>query len=169
MPRIAEQVLPVTGGVDTHAGVHVAAAVDQVGRVLGTLWGSKTLPLVLSWAFRRPDPTPGRPGRPHQRIRSPGPVADEEPEVRGAVAGIHQKIADLLGGPRAVRVRGGAEDMDVAAGGLYREEAVQALKGHRAVHVKKAGGEHRRGLRVQELPPRRVGVPFRRRRDPPGP
>ncbi len=63
MPRIAEQVLPVTGGVDTHAGVHVAAAVDQVGRVLGTLWGSKTLPLVLSWAFRRPDPTPGRPGR----------------------------------------------------------------------------------------------------------
>ena len=36
MPRIAEQVLPVTGGVDTHADVHVAAAVDQVGRVLGT-------------------------------------------------------------------------------------------------------------------------------------
>ena len=27
---------PVTGGVDTHADVHVAAAVDQVGRVLGT-------------------------------------------------------------------------------------------------------------------------------------
>lgn len=36
MPRIAEQALPVTGGVDTHAEVHVAAAVDQVGRVLGT-------------------------------------------------------------------------------------------------------------------------------------
>jgi transposase len=36
MPRIAEQALPVTGGVDTHADVHVAAAVDQVGRVLGT-------------------------------------------------------------------------------------------------------------------------------------
>jgi transposase len=27
---------PVTGGVDTHADVHVAAVVDQVGRVLGT-------------------------------------------------------------------------------------------------------------------------------------
>jgi transposase len=27
---------PVTGGVDTHAGVHVAAVIDQVGRVLGT-------------------------------------------------------------------------------------------------------------------------------------
>jgi transposase len=36
MPRIAEPVVPVTGGVDTHAGVPVAAAVDQVGRVLGT-------------------------------------------------------------------------------------------------------------------------------------
>jgi transposase len=36
MPRIAEPVVPVTGGVDTHAEVHVAAAVDQVGRVLGT-------------------------------------------------------------------------------------------------------------------------------------
>jgi transposase len=27
---------PVTGGVDTHADAHVAAVVDQVGRVLGT-------------------------------------------------------------------------------------------------------------------------------------
>jgi transposase len=36
MPRMAEQGLPVTGGVDTHADVHVAAVVDQVGRVLGT-------------------------------------------------------------------------------------------------------------------------------------
>jgi transposase len=36
MPRIAEQAVPVTGGVDTHADVHVAAVVDQVGRVLGT-------------------------------------------------------------------------------------------------------------------------------------
>jgi transposase len=34
--RIAEQAGPVTGGVDTHADVHVAAVVDQVGRVLGT-------------------------------------------------------------------------------------------------------------------------------------
>ncbi len=36
MLRIAEPVLPVTGGVDTHADVHVAAAVDHVGQVLGT-------------------------------------------------------------------------------------------------------------------------------------
>jgi transposase len=36
MSRIAEQAMPVTGGVDTHAEVHVAAVVDRVGRVLGT-------------------------------------------------------------------------------------------------------------------------------------
>jgi hypothetical protein len=39
------------------------------------------------------------------------------------------------------------------------------LKGDRAVHVEEVGGEHRRGLRVQELPPGRVGVPLRRRKD----
>lgn len=26
----------VTGGVDTHVGVHVVAVIDEVGRVLGT-------------------------------------------------------------------------------------------------------------------------------------
>jgi transposase len=36
MPGIAEQAGPVTGGVDTHAGVHVAAVAGRVGRVLGT-------------------------------------------------------------------------------------------------------------------------------------
>ena len=36
MPRIAEQAGPVTGGVDTHADVHVAAVAGRVGRVLGT-------------------------------------------------------------------------------------------------------------------------------------
>jgi transposase len=36
VPSIAEQPHPVTGGVDTHAEIHVAAVVDQVGRVLGT-------------------------------------------------------------------------------------------------------------------------------------
>lgn len=36
MSRMAKITGPVTGGVDTHAEVHVAAAVDQAGRVLGT-------------------------------------------------------------------------------------------------------------------------------------
>ena len=36
----------------------------------------------------------------------PGPVADQEPEAGGAVTQVHQEVADLLNGPRAVRVRG---------------------------------------------------------------
>ncbi len=36
MPTIADAARLVTGGVDTHAEVHVAGMVDQVGRVLGT-------------------------------------------------------------------------------------------------------------------------------------
>ena len=36
MPRIADAERPVIGGVDTHADRHVAAVVNQVGRVLGT-------------------------------------------------------------------------------------------------------------------------------------
>jgi transposase len=36
LSRMAKTAGPVTGGVDTHADVHVAAVVDQVGRVLGT-------------------------------------------------------------------------------------------------------------------------------------
>jgi transposase len=36
LSRMAKIAGPVTGGVDTHAGMHVAAVADQVGRVLGT-------------------------------------------------------------------------------------------------------------------------------------
>jgi transposase len=36
LSRMAKTGGPVTGGVDTHADVHVAAVVDRVGRVLGT-------------------------------------------------------------------------------------------------------------------------------------
>ncbi len=72
----------------------------------------------------------------------PGTVADQEPEVRGVVAEVHQEIADLLGGPRPVRMSRDREDMDVAAADFDDEEAVRALEGH-AVHVEEAGGEHR--------------------------
>ena len=47
---IVETTRPVTGGVDTHADVHVAAAVDASGGVLGvasfptTLWVPNTRP-----------------------------------------------------------------------------------------------------------------------------
>jgi hypothetical protein len=44
----------------------------------------------------------------------PGAVADQEPEVRGAVTKVHQEIADLLRGPLAVRVGGDPQDAHVA-------------------------------------------------------
>ena len=91
----------------------------------------------------------------------PGPVADQEPEVGGPVAEVHQEIADLLGGPRPIRVCGDPEDVHVAGAGLDHEQAVQALEGNCAVDVEEAGGGHGRSLGVQELPPGRVGVPLR--------
>jgi hypothetical protein len=54
----------------------------------------------------------------------------------------------------------------VARAGLDDEEAVQAPEGHRAVDVKEVNGKNRGGLGIQELPPRCIGVPLRRRRDP---
>ena len=84
------------------------------------------------------------------------------PEVRGPATEVHQEIPDLLRGPRRVRVRGDSQDVYVAAAGLHHEQAVQALEGHRAIHVGEVGGEHRRGLRVEELPPARIGAPPRR-------
>jgi hypothetical protein len=47
-------------------------------------------------------------------------------------------------------------DVHVAGADLHDEQAVQALEGDGAVHVEEVGGEHRRGVRVQELPPRRA-------------
>ena len=85
----------------------------------------------------------------------PGPVTDQEPEARGAITQIHQEVADLLYSPRAVRLRADPEDVHVAAAGLHDE---QTMQGHRAVHVEEIGGEHRHGLRVQELPPLRHEV-----------
>jgi hypothetical protein len=55
--------------------------------------------------------------------------------------------------------------MHVTAADLHDEQAVQALQGHRAVHVEEIGGEHRRSLRMQELPPGRVGASLRCGRD----
>ena len=95
----------------------------------------------------------------------PGPVADQESELCGAIAEIYQQVADLLCGPRVVRVRGHAEDMHEPGVDLDHEESLQAPQGHRAVHVEEVGRKHRRGLRAQEIPPRRVDAPPRRRRD----
>ena len=47
-----------------------------------------------------------------------------------------------------------------AGANFYDGQAIQAAEGNRAVHVKEIGGEHRRGLGMQELPPGRVSVPL---------
>ena len=105
-------------------------------------------------------------GRIERRGELPGPVADQEPECRGPLTEVHQEVADLRHSPRPVRVRGDPEDVLVAGAGLDDEQAIQAPERYCALHMKEVRGEHRRGLRVQELPPCRVGAPRRRRPDP---
>jgi hypothetical protein len=104
-----------------------------------------------------------------ESVKLPGPVADQGPEVRSAITEIHQEVPGLLRGPRSVRVRGDPEDMHVAGTDLDHEQAVQTAECYRAVHVEEIGREHRRGLGVQELAPRRVGVALRHRGNPQGP
>src|SRR5438034_4564910 len=72
------------------------------------------------------------------------------------------RICWVVHGPSGLAVIG---DVHVAAAGLDDEQAVPALEGNGAVHVDEAGGKHGRGLRVQELPPALIGVPFRSRGD----
>jgi hypothetical protein len=55
----------------------------------------------------------------------PGPVTNREPETGGAIAKVHQEIADLLRGPWSVRVRGDPEDVDEAAADFDHEQAAQ--------------------------------------------
>ena len=52
LPGVAPQ---ITVGVDSHKDVHVAAAVDHLGRVLGTIWVPTTTrgsAQLLGWATR---------------------------------------------------------------------------------------------------------------------
>jgi hypothetical protein len=89
------------------------------------------------WDLHRLDIGAGQ-GRVERCGELPGPVADQEPEAGGVVAEVHQEIADLLGGPRPIRVCGDPGDVHVAGADLDHEQAVQALDGHRAVDVKKS-------------------------------
>ena len=91
----------------------------------------------------------------------PGPVADQEPEARGPITEVHQ-IADLLRGPRPVRVGGDPEDVHMAAADFHHEQAIQAAERHCAVHVKEVGGKHRRGLGVPSRPAARAMITERR-------
>jgi hypothetical protein len=94
-----------------------------------------------------------------------GPITDDEPEVRSAITQIDQEIADLLDCPQPIGIRGDPENVHVTRAYLHDEQAVQALESHCAIHMEEVDGEHRRCLGAQELPPSRVGLPSRRRRD----
>jgi len=54
--------------------------------------------------------------------------------------------------------------MQAAAAEFDDEQAVQAPEGNDAARVEGIGAEHGRGLRMQELPPGRAGLPAERRR-----
>jgi len=85
------------------------------------------------------------------------------------LAEIHQEVADLLGGPRAVGVRGDSEDVHVPVADLDDEQAIEALQLDGAIDAEEVRGEHGRGLGQEELPPAHVGVPVRCRGYPQGP
>src|SRR3954447_2706958 len=55
----------------------------------------------------------------------PGPITDEEPEPRYLFAQVHDEVAGLLRGPRSVRVRGHAQDVQVAVIDLEREQHLE--------------------------------------------
>ena len=72
------------------------------------------------------------------RAELTGPISDEKPELREAVAQIHHQVADLLRRPPAVRVRGHTQQMHRPASDLQHEQHIDPLERHRAIHMKKS-------------------------------
>jgi hypothetical protein len=52
-----------------------------------------------------------RQDRVERRRELPGAIADEEPELGGMVAEVHDEVTGLLGGPRSVGMCGHAQDV----------------------------------------------------------
>jgi len=95
-----------------------------------------------------------------------GSIADEEPELGGAVTKVQDKVASLLGSPGSIGVRCHAEDVHVTAFDFECEQHVEPLKCDRTVHVEEVHRQHARRLCTEELAPCGVGVPGRRWRYP---
>jgi hypothetical protein len=66
-------------------------------------------------------------------------VADQEAELAGAFAEIHEKVASLLSGPRPGGVGGDAQDVHAAGLDLHHEEHVQTSEEH-GVNVQEIAG-----------------------------
>jgi hypothetical protein len=90
-------------------------------------------------------------------------IADEEPELRGALAEVHHEVGGLLGRPTPVGMPGHAQDVQVAGADLENEQDIEPPQCHGAVDVEEVDSQRARRLRAQELPPAGVGVPQRRR------
>ena len=84
------------------------------------------------------------------------PVADQEPELLGAVAEVHEQVAGLLGDPGAGGVGGDPGDVHAAAAVLDHHEDVEAAQ-EDGVDVGEVDREDRVGLRGEELSPGRAG------------
>jgi hypothetical protein len=74
----------------------------------------------------------------------PGAVADQEADVGCPLAEVPEEGADLLGGPRSVRVGGDAADGDAAGTDVSDEHAAQALQRQGAVNAEEVDGQHGR-------------------------
>jgi hypothetical protein len=59
--------------------------------------------------------------RVERRRELPGPIAHEEPKPGDMLAEVHDEIASLLGRPRAVRMSGHAQHVQVAIADLEHE------------------------------------------------
>jgi hypothetical protein len=84
------------------------------------------------------------------------PIADQEPELLGAVAEVHQEVAGLLGDPGAGGMGGNPGEVHAATAVLDHHQDVDAAQ-EDGVDVGEVDGEDRVGLRGQELSPGRPG------------
>ena len=84
------------------------------------------------------------------------PVADQEPELVGVVAEVHEQVAGLLGDPGPGGVGGDPGDVHAAAAVLDHHEDVEAAQ-EDGVDVGEVDREDRVGLRGEELSPGRSG------------
>jgi hypothetical protein len=89
------------------------------------------------------------------------PVADQEPELLGVVAEVHQEVAGLLGERGVGGVGGDPRDVRTAAVVFVDDEDVEdedvEMAQEHGIDVGEADREDRVGLRGEELSPGRPG------------
>ena len=81
------------------------------------------------------------------------PVTDQELEICGLIAKIHEQVTGLLGHPSAGGVGGDAQQVHTPGGVFDKEQDVQAAQGH-GIDMEEVGREDGFGLGGQEGAPR---------------